>query len=97
MGQSKTLILSQLHNTFTTLVILATGKIRDDDEDGANDYDYEDSFIDDESESEHEASDDSEWQPSGGDDDDDDDDEDVGELLSEARNFTQNKKMMKPT
>ncbi|XP_028398617.1 aprataxin and PNK-like factor isoform X2 [Dendronephthya gigantea] len=77
------------------------GKIRDNDEDAPNDYDFDDSFIDDESsESDHEASDnDSDWQPSGGDDDDDDEGEgeDVRELLTEARNFTKNKKMMRPT
>ena len=81
---------------FLFYIRVGIGKIRDDDEDGPNNYDFEDSFIDDESESEQEASDDSEWQPSGG-EDDDDEDEDVKELLSEARNFTKNKKMLKPT
>ncbi|XP_046848646.1 aprataxin and PNK-like factor [Xenia sp. Carnegie-2017] len=73
----------------------AAGKIRDDNEDGPNDYDYGDSFIDDDELSESEVSEDSDWIPSC-DENGDDEVDDVSDLLTEARNFTRNKKMLKP-
>lgn len=66
----------------------------ENDDDGPNDYDFEDSFINDESESSCEPSEhsDSDWQPDG----EETGDEDVRQLLSEARDFAKNKKMQRP-
>lgn len=70
----------------------------DDDDDGPNTYDYNDSFLADdtsvveEASSSYSGSDDSDWQPVH----DDDDDEDVNELLHEAKGFLRSKKMTKP-
>ena len=86
---------AQLQN-FCLIIISLFAEVKDD-EDSEDDYDYNDSFINDENESSCEPSDvddnESDWQP----DDDELGCEDVTELVSEAKRFTKNKKMLKPT
>ena len=86
------------------MMSLLTAKVStltgDSDDDGQpNTYDYTDSFIndDDDDQSSEESteyggdSEDGDWAP------DVNEDEDVSELVGEAKDFTSNKKMHKPT
>lgn len=62
----------------------------DEDDDGLpNTYDYNDSFINDASQSLGQSQ-------ATGDDDEDDNDDDVGALKKEAKAFVRNRKLMKP-
>ncbi|KAM6086292.1 aprataxin and PNK-like factor isoform 1-T2 [Theristicus caerulescens] len=61
---------------------------KDDDNDGPNEYDLNDSFIDDEEEECEPTDEDSDWEPSS----EDKDNEDVETLLQEARRFVKTKK-----
>ena len=68
----------------------------DDDDEEVNTYDYDDSFLVDESASSSASygqdSDESDWRPDNDDDDDNEVEEDVRELVAEARGFLRSKR-----